>query len=775
MFKKRLKGLLAMVLAGSIAMTALPLSASATIETIYVGDGNYSVHKDQILEGSCTEEPFNSNCTQDNLWAYYAESTYSGKHYLGSTPGNSLDDTLTDLDAQKHPLNPELSDKHDVYLRYSHDVIFIDSAPSVSYDPNKKVSITDFSKDAQTDVATIAETLGLVTPLQSVSSWTAYYGYTNGAGDILDRSLDGICYPISGTPKITKEIIEGLYSGNDSMESYLKFGAVFIVPEISDKTFNLPVLNTFGGQEMNGDTPKTIPITNEIGDIDGGKQFYLCYGNEVQGDAVSTNGELWNKIVTLAGNMGDSFNDEQLFLLRYAQVTVRSNGEDKGYFTSREYYNYLKSGTPNNDAIKYAFIDAKPKSIWRVAVPFYQKWYFADKEHIYDAINSCLSEYPKANSITFTEQTTIDVTGTTPTAGGSIARENNFFTQTLKEGSLKTISDLLADLTAKIPPASGKKYDVTGWELWSADTDCGGLINLENTNFNTSGVTGVTADMFDKAGSKYPVIYFPQVDATSSGGGNSGGGNSGGGNSGGGSSSSRPTTPAYDPNKPMIDGEEKSWSDVAKDIGKMTEGENKTIYLGGDKKIPADVIKAIKDSKAVITFRISTAFSWTVDGSTLTDGDIHDYDFSIELITATGTELIRGMVGVGFTIGDITDKATLNINFKTTHSGEFANLYKMVDGELIFVDNVKIDEKGAAIGLEISEAGDYVVMLGKFSDRAGDMDNDGILNSKDSLAVINNFLGIEEGANPLVSDMNGDGFINSKDALIIIQKFLGIE
>ena len=197
--------------------------------------------------------------------------------------------------------------------------------------------------------------------------------------------------------------------------------------------------------------------------------------------------------------------------------------------------------------------------------------------------------------------------------------------------------------------------------------------------------------------------------------------------------------------------------------------------MGGDKKIPADVIKAIKDSKAVITFRINSAFSWTVDGSTLTDGDIHDYDFSIELITATGTEMLRGDIGTGFKIGEISNGATLNINFKKEHANEFANLYKKVDGELVFVDNVKIDENGAAIGLEVSEEGEYVVMLGKFSDRAGDMDNDGILNSKDSLAVINNFLGIEEGANPLVSDMNGDGFINSKDALIIIQKFLGIE
>lgn len=238
--------------------------------------------------------------------------------------------------------------------------------------------------------------------------------------------------------------------------------------------------------------------------------------------------------------------------------------------------------------------------------------------------------------------------------------------------------------------------------------------------------------------------------------------------------STRPATPP-EPDKPIIGGTEKSWSDVAKDIEKLTEGETETISLNGNTTIPAEVIKAIADTKAVVTFRINSAFSWTVDGSTLKESDIRDYDFNIKVITPSGTETLRGAVGTGFTIDSVTEKATLNINFKTTHIGKFANLYKNVDGELVFVDNVKIDENGAAVGLEISEKGEYVVMLGELSDRPGDMDNDGILNSKDSLAVVKDFLGIESGVNPLVADVNVDGFINSKDALIIFKKSFGIE
>lgn len=238
--------------------------------------------------------------------------------------------------------------------------------------------------------------------------------------------------------------------------------------------------------------------------------------------------------------------------------------------------------------------------------------------------------------------------------------------------------------------------------------------------------------------------------------------------------STKPTTPP-EPDKPIIGGTEKSWSDVAKDIEKLTEGETETISLNGNTTVPAEVIKAIADTKAVVTFRINSAFSWTVDGSTLKESDIRDYDFNIKVITPSGTETLRGAVGTGFTIDSVTEKATLNINFKTTHIGKFANLYKKVDGELVFVDNVKIDENGAAVGLEISEKGEYVVMLGELSDRPGDMDNDGILNSKDSLAVVKDFLGIESGVNPFVADVNVDGFINSKDALIIFKKSFGIE
>lgn len=245
-----------------------------------------------------------------------------------------------------------------------------------------------------------------------------------------------------------------------------------------------------------------------------------------------------------------------------------------------------------------------------------------------------------------------------------------------------------------------------------------------------------------------------------------GSGGSGGGSSSGGSSST---------STPSIDGKETTWTDVAKDISKLTEDKTQTIDLNGSTTVPVEVVKAIATSNAEVTLKVDDVFSWTIDGSDIDAKDAKAANLSITKSTVTGTSALRGTVGTGFTIKGTNVKSELNINFKATNAGKFANLFKKVDGKLVFVDNVKVDKNGAAIGLEVSEKGEYVVMLGKYSDRAGDMDNDGIMNTKDSLAILKDFLDIESGENPVVADINGDGYINAKDALEVLIAFLNLK
>ena len=260
------------------------------------------------------------------------------------------------------------------------------------------------------------------------------------------------------------------------------------------------------------------------------------------------------------------------------------------------------------------------------------------------------------------------------------------------------------------------------------------------------------------------VEYTKKSSGGSSGG---SGGSSGGGSSSGGSSS---TT-----KNPTVDGKTQTWTNVANDIAKLPEGKTQTIDLNGGTNVPVDVVKAIATSNAEVTLKVDEVFSWTIDGSDIEAKDAKAANLSITKTTVTDTSALRGIVGTGFSIKGTNVKSELNINFKATHSGEFANLFKKVDGKLVFVDNVKVDKNGAAIGLEVSEKGEYVVMLGKYSDRAGDMDNDGISNAKDSLAILKDFLDIENGVNPLVADVNDDSFINAKDALQVLIEYLEIK
>ena len=287
---------------------------------------------------------------------------------------------------------------------------------------------------------------------------------------------------------------------------------------------------------------------------------------------------------------------------------------------------------------------------------------------------------------------------------------------------------------------------------------------------NGQSVSGTTTTITVINDVTISVDYTKNSGGSSGGSGGSSGGSSSGSSSGGSSSGGSSSTTK----NPTVDGKETTWTDVASDIAKLTEGKTETIELSGGKTVPVEVVKAIASSNAEVTLKVDEVFSWTVDGADIDPKDAKAADFSITKTTVAADNTPRGTRGTSFSIKGTNVKSELNINFKATHSGEFANLYKKVDGKLVFVDNVKVDKNGAASGLEVSEKGEYVVMLGKYSDRAGDMDNDGIINPKDSYAILRNFLDIEEGENPLVADINGDGFINAKDAYQVLVEYLNI-
>ncbi|MGN1108633.1 MAG: dockerin type I repeat-containing protein, partial [Oscillospiraceae bacterium] len=163
-------------------------------------------------------------------------------------------------------------------------------------------------------------------------------------------------------------------------------------------------------------------------------------------------------------------------------------------------------------------------------------------------------------------------------------------------------------------------------------------------------------------------------------------------------------------------------------------------------------------------------YSWIVDGSNL--NSLENANFPLLYDNSLNTAGLRGTVGERFSMEATNLPTSLELVFNKSNAGKFANLYKSVDGELVYVDTVKVGEDGAVVLPDVFEAGDYAVMLCEYSDRPGDADNDGELNAKDAAAILKHLVGIEECPNYDKADFNRDGFKDQKDAAAILRKII---
>ena len=252
-----------------------------------------------------------------------------------------------------------------------------------------------------------------------------------------------------------------------------------------------------------------------------------------------------------------------------------------------------------------------------------------------------------------------------------------------------------------------------------------------------------------------------------SGGGSGSGSGSSGGSSGGGSGS-RPTTST----NPTIGGSSKSWSDIAADLEKLANGSEVTIQLNGNTAVPVEVIKVIDNKDLKVHFIVDSSRGWFVNGAEITAPAVADFTF---IRTASQKhDGLRGIEGMQFRINNTGVPTGLEIAFKSEHAGKFANLYKSVDGKLVFVACTKLGADGKVLLPGVAEKGDYIAMLCEFSNLPGDMSNDGILNAVDASAILKDIVGLESGANPLMADFNGDGNVNAVDASSILKKIVGL-
>ena len=241
------------------------------------------------------------------------------------------------------------------------------------------------------------------------------------------------------------------------------------------------------------------------------------------------------------------------------------------------------------------------------------------------------------------------------------------------------------------------------------------------------------------------------------------GGSSGGHVSGGG----RDTTPTD--TRPIINGERKTWTEIAADLGRQNGG-SATISMSGETTVPAEVIKAIADRRLKVEFVYDSTKSWLIDGAKITT--VSAADFSL-FPGSVDTSSLRGVSGGKYRISaDIP--AEIRFTFLKRYAGEFANVYKLVDGKLVFQTCVKLAEDGTAVIPGMSAPGEYAVMVCRYSDRQGDFDNNGVLDIYDAVALLRYSVGLESGENLQLIDLNGDGMVNCADASMVLRWVVGL-
>lgn len=235
--------------------------------------------------------------------------------------------------------------------------------------------------------------------------------------------------------------------------------------------------------------------------------------------------------------------------------------------------------------------------------------------------------------------------------------------------------------------------------------------------------------------------------------------------------SSRPSSAKTEETKPAFNGKETSWADIAGSIAKLAEGGAVTISLNGNYTVPAEVMKQIADKKIKATFVVDSVKSWVIDGSQIKNAASTDLTLIPTQKLKTGG--LAGTEGVQFTVSSADIPAGIAVCFKADFAGRFANLYKSVDGKLVFMGCAKLDSTGKSTVPGIDGKGGYAVMLSELSALPGDMNNDGILNALDASEILKYAVGISAGANLAAADINGDGTVNASDAAAVLRRAVG--
>ena len=357
-----------MVLAGSIALSALPMSASATLADGYVtikgGDlNNSTVSVSDIGETSFTGGVLYDNTdylNDNNMWAFTAyDASSSGDFNVNATvSGDNLANQLYGYKESNDILC-------ETYIKYSHKYVVTTDDPQT----------TNISAASSANATTFPVTIDSPDPKRSITGYTVWYGVTNdgsiGAGSAvkagdkttLSEPVDSISIPMSAFAGLYTTYIPNCY-----YDKTFHDGVTLIQVDTTYKTLDIPVLNGLGKPEMDGENPYTLSVTRNCYDYldDNQNMYYVGYTNKdgkvvLSNSFLNTHNSAWTEIEAFAAN-DPNFDVNTLFFLRLFGVLVTKDSSEIGSFTSRDLFLAANGG---KKPAAYEYMEAAdPNSIW---------------------------------------------------------------------------------------------------------------------------------------------------------------------------------------------------------------------------------------------------------------------------------------------------------------------------------------------------------------------------------------------------------------------------
>ena len=163
------------------------------------------------------------------------------------------------------------------------------------------------------------------------------------------------------------------------------------------------------------------------------------------------------------------------------------------------------------------------------------------------------------------------------------------------------------------------------------------------------------------------------------------------------------------------------WEDIAGEIEDAEEGDEITINMGDETKVPAEIFESVAGKDVDVTFDLGDDLSWTVNGKDIPDdAALADLDLGVALdtdgIPANVVNAITGEVGtVQITLahdGEFGFTMTLSAPLGEENAGYWENLYHYDEEaeKLNFEAAAEIDEDGN-VKIPFTHASQYAIVI----------------------------------------------------------------